>query len=214
MARRYRAQLDDQGREWLSLITEGAERMREMVAEVLRFVESDAELKLTRVDAGELVGKVVADHALSIEEADAQLEVLPLPVLLADRVQLGRVFTNLLSNALRSGQDEVPLKIQIRCLPEGETLRFEVEDNGVGFDPALADRIFAMHYRGSGGNTGVGLAIVQTIVLRHGGMVEATSEPGVRTVFSFTIPQAELPFDDTQEVAMTRKFRPNQHTNR
>lgn len=149
-------------------------------------------LQLQPVDSQQLVAGVVADLELP---ATLQLVLPPLPPVLGDAATLRQVWSNLLSNAAKFCARQEQPRIEVRCQPAGEgMLRFSVRDNGAGFDPAEAQQLFrpfqrlasASSYQGNG----VGLAIVQRIVERHGGQITAQGEPGRGAEFSFTLKAA------------------------
>ena len=115
-----------------------------------------------------------------------------LPACQGDPALLKQVWMNLLSNALKySGKRELAL-IEIGCRPAAEAVTFFVRDNGVGFDMRYAEKLFGvfqrLHRAEEYEGTGVGLAIVQRIIRRHGGEVSAEAQPGQGATFSFTLP--------------------------
>lgn len=126
----------------------------------------------------------------------AQVELGPLPSILADPLLIRQVWTNLLSNALKYsaplGKDA---RIEVRSEVADGWARYIVRDNGVGFDPQYADRLFGvfqrLHSNEQFEGTGVGLAIVERIIKRHGGHVSADSRPGQGATFTFELPLAE-----------------------
>jgi signal transduction histidine kinase len=123
-----------------------------------------------------------------------------LPVVLGDRVQLRQLFVNLLGNALKfCGEGRSPaIRISGQMLPEradgGSWARLRVEDDGIGFSPEYAEKIFGvferLHGRDEFAGTGMGLAIVRRIVEQHGGSVRAMSEPDCGAVFEVDLPAA------------------------
>ena len=113
-----------------------------------------------------------------------------MPIVWADRMQLAQVFQNLLSNALKF-HDERPPRVHVSAARDGDAWWFSVRDEGIGFDPQLAEHIFTIFQRFSPDEfpgTGIGLAICRKIVKRHGGRIWAESAPGEGSVFHFTLP--------------------------
>ena len=115
-----------------------------------------------------------------------------LPEVEGDAVLLGQVFTNLLSNAIKFSSKQAHPIIEIgSCERNGEPAIF-VRDNGVGFDPRYADKLFGvfqrLHRQDEFSGTGIGLATVQRIIHRHGGRIWAESAPGQGATFFFTLP--------------------------
>lgn len=116
-----------------------------------------------------------------------------LPAAQADPVLLKQVWVNLLSNALKySAPRGAAARIQVSGETNGPVIRYRVRDNGVGFDMRYADKLFGvfqrLHSQDEFEGTGVGLAIVQQIVLRHGGTIAAEAEPGRGATFTFELP--------------------------
>lgn len=117
-----------------------------------------------------------------------------LPLVWGDRDQVSEVFDNLLSNALKF--TPAGGSITVRAREEGEFVRVEVSDTGVGIPPDKLDKIFERFYQVDGtsrrrfGGTGLGLAIVKRIIELHGGKISVTSQPGQGSTFSFTLPKA------------------------
>ena len=144
--------------------------------------------------------QVVVDQTLEalageLEAAGARIRVGSLPVVLADRSNLCRVFQNLIGNAVKFTRGENP-EVTIAAEREGAMWRIEVRDNGIGIDPQYARRIFEpfrrLHGEEDYPGTGIGLAVCERIVEQHGGRIWVQSAPGEGSVFAFTMPAAEL----------------------
>jgi two-component system, chemotaxis family, sensor kinase Cph1 len=114
-----------------------------------------------------------------------------LPCIWADGAQLVQLFQNLIGNAIKY-RGQAPPRIHLAAEFHGEEWVFSIHDNGIGFDPKHAERIFnvfqRLHDRDQYPGTGIGLAICRKIVERHAGRIWAESEPGRGSRFSFTIP--------------------------
>jgi len=125
-----------------------------------------------------------------------ELKLARLPRCAADPTLLKQVFANLLSNALKYSQGREPARVEVGCMPDGLETAYFVRDNGAGFDMAYADKLFGvfqrLHRAEEFPGTGVGLAIVQRIVQRHGGRVWAEGKVGEGATFYFTLGE-ELP---------------------
>ena len=142
-------------------------------------------------DSKDVLDKAVANMSLAIEECHASVTHDDLPTVISDATQLLQLFQNLTGNALKfrsRGKPYVHVGAERRM---GEWL-FSIRDNGVGFDPKHAQRIFGifrrLHSRSEYPGTGIGLAICKRIVERHGGRIWAESEPGKGSTFYFTLP--------------------------
>ena len=110
---------------------------------------------------------------------------------MADRGRLVQLFQNLIGNAIKYRQDRSP-EVRIQAAANGDSWMFRITDNGIGFDPKQADRIFMifqrLQTREAYSGTGIGLAVCKKIVEGHGGKIWADSTPGEGSTFSFTIP--------------------------
>jgi light-regulated signal transduction histidine kinase (bacteriophytochrome) len=149
------------------------------------------------VDCGLLIKQVTADLSTLIEGAGAQVTVSgALPVVRAHPVPLGQVFQNLIGNAIKFHGPEPP-RVTVSAARDGTAWRLAVADNGIGIDPAYADRVFTifrrLHSREEYPGTGIGLAICKKIVESYGGTIWLESTPGAGTTFYWTIPDEAAP---------------------
>jgi signal transduction histidine kinase len=190
---------------------DAAERMQRLIDDLLSFARvSSRRRDFEPVELSELVRDVVDDLEARIRELDAEVEIGELPVVSADRAQLSQLLQNLLSNALKFHREGVRPSVHVRSeIVEGAPPRFEgesangrrcliaIEDNGIGFEPKYAERIFSaferLHSRSEYDGTGIGLSIARKIAWRHGGELTATSEPGRGSTFTLTLPLAHEP---------------------
>jgi light-regulated signal transduction histidine kinase (bacteriophytochrome) len=120
------------------------------------------------------------------------IEIGPLPPAMGDSTVIRHVWSNLLGNALKFSATRSPPVIHISGQLGNGEVTYAVQDNGVGFDMRYADKLFGVFKRLHGSDefpgTGVGLAIVQRIVVRHGGRIWAESKPDAGACFRFTLP--------------------------
>jgi signal transduction histidine kinase len=187
------ARLGDEGRRLLGVVRASAHRMGRLIDDLLEFSRlGQLEPARTRLDMAGLARDVAAE--LAREFPKAAVAVGELPAALADRALLKQVWLNLIGNALKySAQREAP-RVEIAGRVEDGMAVYSVRDNGVGFDMRYAGKLFAvfqrLHRQDEFPGTGVGLAIVQRVVVRHGGRVwaEATLHEGA--CFSFSVPSA------------------------
>jgi chemotaxis family two-component system sensor kinase Cph1 len=135
---------------------------------------------------------------VQMTESGAVVTADPLPTVRADQTQLGMLWQNLLSNALKFHGPEPP-HIHVSAQQEGAEGVFSVRDNGIGLDPTHAERIFVMfqrlHTRKEYPGTGIGLAVCKKIVERHGGRIWVESAPGEGATFFFTLPVGGGPIE-------------------
>jgi light-regulated signal transduction histidine kinase (bacteriophytochrome) len=151
------------------------------------------EMLNTRVDMENLVEKVRNDLRPEMAGRKVVWELGRLPEVDGDPVLLRQVLTNLLSNALKYSRPRRTAQIQIGCNAGDDEHTFFVKDNGVGFDPQYANKLFGvfqrLHTARDFEGTGIGLAIVRRIAARHGGKTWAESKVGEGATFYFTIPR-------------------------
>ncbi|RKD95675.1 sensor histidine kinase [Halopiger aswanensis] len=194
---RYGDELDEDGREFLDYAVNGADRMGEMIDGLLEYarVETRGE-SFEPVDLNAVVADVREDLQVKLDESDADLTVEDLPRVTGDRSQLRRVFQNLLENALEYSGDDPP-RVHVGAEPAadgGAGWIVSVRDEGIGLDPEHADRIFdlfeRLHAKADHQGTGIGLALCERIVDRHGGEIWVDSEPGEGTTFYVELPAA------------------------
>ena len=194
LERRYEGALDEDGEEFLAFAVDGAERMREMIDGLLAYsrVETQGE-PLDTVDLETVLEDVLTDLEVKIRERRAEIESEPLPVVRGDASQLRQVFQNVLENAIQYSEDVPRVEISVRR--RGDWWQVTIEDEGIGIDPDSADRIFQvfqrLHNREEYDGTGIGLALAERIVERHGGEIWVDSEPGEGSAFSFTLPAVD-----------------------
>ncbi|MGH8733053.1 MAG: sensor histidine kinase, partial [Burkholderiales bacterium] len=159
-----------------------------------RLGRSAVEKKLVR--PAELVASVLQDLRSEREGRQVQIKIGELPPCQADPALLWQVFANLIGNALKFSRGREQAIIEIGSRPvdstEGDVVYF-VKDNGAGFDMRYADKLFGvfqrLHRAEEFPGTGVGLAIVQRIVTRHGGRVWGEGRPGEGACFYFSLPR-------------------------
>lgn len=196
LARRYRGQLDSDADEFIDFAVEGCERMRRMIEDLLAYSRAGrGELRITSLDVGGLVAEVVGTLASQIDLADATIDIDDLPVIHADRGQLASVFQNLVSNAVKFRRPDSPVHVRVSASPVPIGWRFAVADDGIGIEEEYRTRIFRMFQRLHPSDrypgTGIGLAIAERIVDRHGGTMGVEGNAIGGSTFWFTIPDLQ-----------------------
>ena len=187
--------LDEESQRHLSFIASAAKQMGQLVDDLLNFSKTArAELRLGRVNLEQLVDEVRAGLSPDAGDREVQWQISPLPEVNGDGSMLRVVLTNLLANALKYSRKRSPAQIEIGCQPEEQEQIIYVRDNGVGFDMQYASNLFGvfqrLHSEEEFEGTGIGLAIVQRIILRHGGGVWAEAKEGEGATFYFSLPIA------------------------
>lgn len=188
--------LSDKGRDYLARANAAAERMQKLIEDLLKFSRVSTQGRpFERVDLGEVADRVVGDLESQVEDAGARIDVGPLPVITADALQMQQLLQNLISNAIKFRQPDVAPVVTIRATVSDGKVKLTVADNGIGFEPRYAARIFRiferLHGRTEYPGTGIGLALCRKIADRHGGTIEAASEPGHGATFTVTLPVSQ-----------------------
>ncbi len=192
LARRYEGQLGADADEFIGFAVDGCERMQAIIDGLLAYSRvGRLEVAESSVDCNVLVATIVAWLAPTIEATGAEISVGELPVVFAERTQLGEIFLNLLSNALKFVAPDQQPRVAVSAELVGNVWRFDVTDNGIGIDPKYRERIFGMfkrlHGRDEFPGSGIGLALVKKSVERHGGVVGVDGVPSGGSRFWFTL---------------------------
>ena len=189
-------QLDEEARELRDLTVAAALKMEQLIQGLLSYSRLDRSGRPPRdpVDLRSLTEELIDQMAVQLGEANAKIEVAPLPTVAGDEMQLRQLLQNLLENAVKYRRDGEPLEIQMSAEPIDDHWLISVGDNGIGIDAGQRDRVFELFRRAHPGSEGMGLglAISQRIVERHGGDIWVGAGPNGGSVFSFTIPKADV----------------------
>jgi signal transduction histidine kinase len=189
----YGPQLDETARRYIQTIRNGSQRMAALIDDLLTFSRlSRQSLNRQTVDMTTLARRAAAEVLEGQPEPKPAVNIAELPPVLGDPALLRQVWTNLIGNAVKYSSKSATPEVQVRAAAEGRLVRYEVQDNGVGFDMKYADKLFGvfqrLHSIDEYPGTGVGLAIVQRIITRHEGAVTAKGERGKGATFGFTLP--------------------------
>jgi light-regulated signal transduction histidine kinase (bacteriophytochrome) len=195
LSERYRGQLDERADRWIDYVVGGVDHMKRLIDGLLslaRVRTTGAEFQ--PVDTEAIVDKVWESLRVHPSATGARLSLGSLPVLGADASQIEQLFQNLLSNAIRYRRFDVPLRVEItadRQLGNEAEWGFAVADNGIGIEMIHATRIFEIFQRVAREidqtGAGIGLAVCDRIVKRHGGRIWVESAPGHGARFRFTL---------------------------
>ncbi|MBC8001426.1 MAG: PAS domain-containing sensor histidine kinase, partial [Opitutaceae bacterium] len=187
--------LSEKSLKHLATISRSAKRMGDLIDDLLAFSRvGNSEMQKAEVNLDQLVRETVADLQAETKERTIVWTIHPLPPVTADRALLRLVLVNLLSNAVKFTGLRAEARIEIGSMPigEGETVIF-IHDNGAGFDPRYAGKLFGvfqrLHSNEEFEGTGIGLANVQRIIQRHGGRVWAEGIVDGGATFYFSIPK-------------------------
>ena len=192
LARRYRDKLDKDAHDFINFAVDGATRMQTLISDLLNYSRVGTQGKpFEKTDCNAVLNQILRSLKLTIQEQHAVITSDPLPVVMADRVQLGQLFQNLITNAIKFHGANVP-RVHVSAQRDGAKWKLSVRDNGIGIPPEHAERVFVifqrLHTKTEYPGTGIGLAVCKKIVERHGGRIWPESAPGGGTTLWFTIP--------------------------
>lgn len=181
-----------QVKEFMKFVTDGAERMQSLIADLLQLSRVNRKGDLfTESDLNDIVSIATAHLTNQISTNDVDITVGDLPVITGDPSQLLRLFQNLLDNAIKFRAPGRKPEILISVTEQNTDYLFSVKDNGIGIEKKYFDRIFVifqrLHSRSEYEGTGVGLAVCKKIVERHGGTIWLDSEADKGSTFYFTL---------------------------
>jgi signal transduction histidine kinase len=203
LAKKYSAILPEDGKMFVDRMQTAAERMRRLINDLLSYSRVTTNAKpFARVALNEVMGDVVSDLQIRIEESSAKIEFGELPWLEADATQIHQLLQNLISNALKFRKEGAQPHVSVSAFVEEATQEHDasvvivVKDNGIGFDNQFKEQIFTifqrLHSRNEYEGTGIGLATCRKIVERHGGQITADGQPGEGAKFIITMPQRQV----------------------
>ena len=192
--------------EYITGAVEGAQRMEQLIDGLLEFSRvGTREHDRVPADLNELLRQAQSNLRVTIKSTSAKVTTERLPTLAVDAVQITQLFQNLIGNAIKFCAAGQP-KVEIRARQEPSRWVISVRDNGIGIAPEHFERIFQifqrLHTRSKYPGTGIGLAICQRIVERHGGRIWVESQPGQGSTFFFSLP--EVPESSTPPNQLAR----------
>lgn len=189
----YGTRLDAEANRIITIVRDNCRTMGQLIDDLLAFSRLGRKpLSTEKVDMGQLVGDVIRDMANMPDEHIPAIEVEPLPIVQCDKALIRQVWFNLIANAVKFSSVRNDPKIRVWAERKEQRIVFAVSDNGVGFDMEYYDKLFGvfqrLHQAEEFAGTGVGLATVKRIVVRHGGQVWAEGKPGEGATFYFALP--------------------------
>ena len=193
LARRYQNRLDSDAEEFINFAVDGATRMHTLINGLLAYSRVGTRGKPFEPTNCETILQQSLDNLkMTMEESGTVVTHDSLPTVMADDLQLGQLFQNLIGNAIKFHGEEPP-RVHVSVKPDGKQWVFSVRDNGIGIAPEFAERIFIIFQRLHGKEkypgTGIGLAVCKKIVECHGGRIWVGSELGKGATFYFTLPR-------------------------
>lgn len=195
LEKRYKGSLDEKADQYIHFAVDASQRMSRLVNDLLEYSRiGTKQTEITEIDLNLLLQNQKSYFASLLQECEGTITYGQMPRILAKDVPLQTLFRNLIGNAIKYRKPDVPLQIKITSKELPEHWEIAIADNGIGFDPAQADRIFdiftRLHTTQQYSGTGLGLAICKKIVEQHQGKIWADSVPGVGSTFHFTVKKA------------------------
>jgi signal transduction histidine kinase len=192
------AQLEPVHRDFLERLYGGAQRMQTLIDDLLDYATAENRtLNTTTVDLKALADDVAQERLSGAQQADVLIVVDPLPAVPGDATLLRQVLDNLIGNAIKYTAEGRQAYVRISSRPEGDAVRIDVADRGIGIPEDQRDSIFIAFARATGSEgfpgTGLGLAIVHRIIERHGGEIGVADNPGGGSRIWFTLPLVHRP---------------------
>ncbi|NUP99864.1 MAG: PAS domain S-box protein, partial [Armatimonadetes bacterium] len=193
LERRHAEQLDGEAAEYIGFAVDGAGRMKELIQGLLTYCRAGTQqTALAACELETVVDRVLGNLGAAIAESQAQITRDPLPVVLGDQTQLVQLLQNLLGNAIKFRHPDRRVTVHLTAEADDGQAVLSIADNGIGIEPAHLAAIFQpfrrLHTRQDYPGSGMGLAIVERIVQRHGGAIEVASQPGAGTRFTVRLP--------------------------
>ncbi|MBK8173988.1 MAG: PAS domain S-box protein [Rhodospirillales bacterium] len=193
LEKRYAAQLDDRARKFIRHAVEGAQRMHQMIDDLLAFSRVQRAPRVHgAVDLNTAVSAAMQNLAQAIADACAQIQVQTLPTVLGNKEQMVMLLQNILGNAIKFHRADIVPQIRVRAEDKGNHWEIIIDDNGIGIPADQTKRVFELfqrlHTREEYLGTGIGLALCRQIVQSHGGTIGVNSQPGEGSSFFFTLP--------------------------
>jgi signal transduction histidine kinase len=190
---RYRGRLDSDADEFIRHMQDGVDRMQRIIDDLLAYSRVDRSgLQAERIDLDVILEEVLHSLGPDITERDAQVTSDPLGMACGEPGQLSQVLQNLVANGIKFTAPGVRPAVHVSTERADGRVRVHIRDNGIGVDPDHIEQIFKMFQRLHASQdypgTGIGLAIANKIVDRHGGEITLTPADGGGTVFTFDIP--------------------------
>jgi signal transduction histidine kinase len=192
LEQRYGDELDERGKQYLDFAVDGAKRMQQLILDLLAFSRvGRTSGPFTPVDLRHAALQAVSDLDGPISEKHAVVEVGDLPTVKGDAALLTSLFQNLVSNAVKFNDSEIP-RVAISARETFNGWELACSDNGIGIEPQHAERVFVifqrLHGRDVYGGTGIGLALAQKIVSYHGGSIWLDQGATEGTTIRWTLP--------------------------
>jgi len=191
LQKQYQGRLDDKADKYFTYITEASDRMKLLIKNLLDYSRIGNKKELEQVDCNKTLHEVLADLGAAINDAKADIQHHPLPVVNGYPTEMKQLFQNLIINAVKFQKKDVTPQIKISVEKIKDSWQFAFQDNGIGIEKQHSEKIFnifqRLHTRAEYEGSGIGLSHCKKIVELHKGKIWVVSEPGEGSTFHFTI---------------------------
>lgn len=186
--------LDEKEQHYFGTITDAAKQMGALIDDLLQFSRTGRQiLRIEKYDMNTIVNEALTRLSSAVENRNIEFVISKLPVVRCDNALMTQVWVNLIDNAIKYTGRKDKAIIEIGFEREKSKYIFHIKDNGVGFDMQYSHKLFGvfqrLHLQTEFEGTGIGLANVQKIILKHGGNVWAAAQPDLGATFYFAIPK-------------------------
>ncbi|PHN01948.1 PAS domain S-box protein [Flavilitoribacter nigricans] len=202
LEKKYADQLDSTAKTYIDFVVQGSRNLNNLIEDLLVYSRIQMqENRLEIIDLPELLQEVTSGLKESIEEQNATIQFHGIPAeVTANPNRLKQLFQNLMANAIKFKKQNVPVEVQVNCRDLGDSLEFEIKDNGIGIDEEFHEKIFLLfkklHSRKDFQGTGLGLAICKKVVEQMRGEIWLESIPNEGSSFFFTMPKNQQRLGD------------------
>lgn len=192
LAQRYKDKFDERGEKYVAYASDGVKRMQRLIEALLSYSRVGTRGRMPEpTDLAVVARNAVQNLSSAMARSGTKLDIGTLPRVMADDIQIGLVFENLIDNSIKFRGDHAPY-IRIKAEADGDQWVIRIADNGIGINTKFSERVFLLfqrlHDRETYEGIGMGLTISRKIVERHGGRIWYESQPGEGTTFFFTLP--------------------------
>lgn len=189
----YGDKVDDEGRRLLGVVRDNAAHMSTLMNGLLSYSRLGRQaMRLSQLDMTDLTKRVLAEQQAAVPDRHIEVAIEELAPAWTDRSLTQQILGNIIANAIKFTEPRDVAQIEISCQTDGVMNTYSVKDNGVGFNMTYVEKIFGMfqrlHTDDEFEGVGIGLALTQRLVRRHGGTIWAESTVGEGTTVSFTLP--------------------------
>lgn len=201
----YKSQMDEQAQHYLGIIEKGSKQMSQLIDDLLNFSRTGRKnLEVSTVNMAATVKDVVRELSALVEDRDITFSIQSLENCNGDKSLIRQVWVNFIWNSIKYSKNTEKAQIEIGCTDSGDFIEYYIKDNGIGFNMKYVEKLFGvfqrLHSDTEFEGTGVGLAIVQRIVHRHNGQIEAFGEVDNGACFKFKFPKVGVEIEEMDEL--------------